>query len=65
MNGYVCFCTRLPGQRKEVYASTQYDAVQKTLSEFQKETRKKLKSWDIPAVLAKNFVEDVPHTPDF
>ena len=34
MNGYVYFCLRLPGQRKEVYASTQYDAVQKALPEF-------------------------------
>ena len=65
MNGYVCFCTHLPDQRKEVYAPTQYDAVQKALSEFQKGTRKKLKSWDISAVLAKKSGEVVTHTPDF
>lgn len=65
MNGYVCYCLRLPGQRKEVYAPTQHDAVQKALSEFQKGTRKKLKSWDISTVLAEKSGEAVTHTPDF
>jgi len=39
--------------------------VQKALSEFQKGTRKKLKSWDIAAVLAEKSGEAVTHTPDF
>lgn len=65
MDGYVCFCIPLPGQRKEVYAPTQHDAVQKALAEFQKGTRKKLKPWDISAVLEEKSGEAVTHTPDF
>lgn len=59
MNGYICFWN---GEEAEVYADTSYDAQQDALTLFQKNTRKKVKSYDIHVVLAEKDDQTVTHS---
>ena len=61
MNGYVCFWNR---KQIDVYAETPYEAQQKAVKIFQKVAgRKKIKTWDIAAVLAELDGKPVTHLP--
>ncbi len=60
MDGYICFWNR---DKVEVYAETSYGAQQSALAMFQKNTRKKVKSYDIHVVLAEQGGETVSHHP--
>lgn len=62
MNGYVCFWNR---QRVEVHAESSYEAQQKALPLFQKNTRKKVKGYDVTVMLAEKDGKQVTHTPSF
>lgn len=62
MNGYVCFWNR---QRVEVYADSSYEAQEKAVPLFQKNTRKKVKGYDVAVVLAEKDGEQVVHNPTF
>jgi hypothetical protein len=62
MNGYVCFWNR---QRVEVRAESSYEAQQKALPLFQKNTRKKVKGYDVTVMLAEKDGKQVTHTPSF
>ena len=62
MNGYVCFWNR---QRVEVHAESSYEAQQKALPLFQKNTRKKVKGYDVAVMLAEKDGKQVTHTPSF
>jgi len=58
MNGYIAFWN---GNQCEVYADTSYKAQQIAVEEFQKNTRKKVKSYDVTVVLAEKNNEQVVH----
>jgi hypothetical protein len=60
MNGYVCFWNR---QRCEVYAESTLKAQEKATAEFQKGTRKKVKSYEVTAMLAEKDGKEVTHLP--
>ena len=58
MNGYVAFWN---GQQCEVYADSSYLAQAEAVVVFQKNTRKKVKSYDVTVVLAEKNNEQVVH----
>ncbi len=60
MNGYICFWNQ---DKVEVCAKTSYGAQQSALAMFQKNTRKKVKSYDIHVVLAEQDEKPVSHHP--
>ena len=62
MNGYVCFWD---SQRVEVYAESSYEAQQKAIPLFQKNTRKKVKGYDVTVMLAEKDGKQVTHIPLF
>lgn len=62
MNGYIAIYN---GIEKEIYANSSYDAQNKALVEFQKNSRKKIKGYDIVIVLCEINGEQVIHTADF
>lgn len=63
MNGYIC--TWLHSTEKvEIYTDKgAWDAVKKAAVEFQKKTRKKVKTGDVRAWLAEKDGEPVIHSP--
>ena len=62
MNGYVCFWNR---QRVEVHAESSYEAQEKAVLLFQKNTRKKVKGYDVAVMLAEKDGKQVTPTPSF
>ena len=58
MNGYVAFWD---GKQVEVYADSSYLAQAEAVVAFQKNTRKKVKSYDVTVVLAEKNNEQVTH----
>ena len=59
MNGYVCFWG---SKRFEVYADSLLDARDKAVAAAQATTRKKVKPYDVTAVLAELNGEQVTHS---
>ena len=59
MNGYVCFWG---SKRFEVYADSQLEARDKAVAAAQATTRKKVKPYDVTAVLAELNGEQVTHS---
>jgi len=62
MNGYICFWN---DKSLEIMADTSYQAQQRAIREFQKNTRKKVNGYDITVVLAEKEGEQIIHNPDF
>ena len=62
MNGYVALWQ---GKRVEVYADTAYDAQKLAVVELQRNTRKKVKGYDVTVVLAEKNGAEVVHVADF
>jgi hypothetical protein len=60
MNGYVAFYDR---KRIEVHADTMSQAIGKAVAEFQKGTRKKVRSGEVAIALAEREGEQVTHNP--
>lgn len=56
--GYVCIYNN---QRIELYASSSYSAQELAVKEFQKNSRKKVKGWDVIVILAEVNGEEVIH----
>lgn len=56
MNGYIAF---YDGKEEEVFADTSFDAQKKAVYIFQKQTRKKVNSYDIIVVLCEKNGEQV------
>lgn len=50
MNGYIAIYN---GKQIEIHAETQFKAQEQAKTEFQKTTRKKVKSWDISVMLCE------------
>lgn len=61
MNGYVVFWD---DKKIDVHAANSYEAQQIALREFQKNTRKRVKSYHVIVFLAELGGEAVTHTPD-
>lgn len=61
-NGYVAFWK---GQQTEVWAETAYDAQKAAVTVFQKNTRKKVKDFDVQVWLAEKNGQQVVHVADF
>jgi len=59
MNGYICFCG---SERFEVYAETLLQARDKAVAAAQATTRRKVKPYDVTAVLAELNGEQVTHS---
>ena len=62
MNKYKVFYNR---KEIEIDSDTSYHAQEKALIEFQKNSRKKVKSWDITVMLLAVNNQEVVHIPDF
>jgi hypothetical protein len=62
MNGYVCFWN---GKRAEVSAETVLSARSAAVGVFQTGTRKKVREFEVTAVLAEKDGEQVVHRPSF
>lgn len=59
LNGYICIWG---GNRKEIYAKTSYAAQQAAEVEFQKETRKRVKGYDISTTLCEKNGAQITHS---
>ena len=59
MNGYICFWG---SERFEVYAETLLQATDKAVAAAQATTRRKVKPYDVTAVLAELNGEQVTHS---
>jgi len=62
MNKYKAFYNR---KEIEIDSDTSYHAQEKALIQFQKDSRKKVKSWDITIVLMAVDNKEVIHIADF
>lgn len=62
MNGYIAI---YKGKQKEIYANSSFDAQQKALSEFQKTSRRKIKSWEISVTICEVEEKQITHSPNF
>ena len=62
MNKYKAFYNR---KEIEIDSDTSYHAQEKALIQFQKDSRKKVKSWDITIVLMAVDDKEVIHIADF
>ncbi|NQY44178.1 MAG: hypothetical protein HRT87_12650 [Legionellales bacterium] len=61
-NGYIAL---YKDKKIEVYADTTYQAQQLALVEFQKNSRRKIKGYDVSVFLCEKNGESVTHTVDF
>lgn len=58
LNGYIAIYNN---SKKEIYASSSYNAQNKAQIEFQKNSRKKIKGYDIIIVLCEKNDKQVTH----
>ena len=65
MNKYIAFSNGKRWSQIEVEAPDSYSAQKKAHAEFQKSSRRKIKSYEITVVLAEKDGEQVVHNPAF